>query len=118
MLQRIAYLFYQERLTLTADKVVLFTPNGIFSSYIDSVLPQMGEANPHIYTWRTFTESAGLYDRDIGADTSPEDLLAFERAVPTLEIGADDLADIRIDGELMLTATQAKSCLDKFAKFP
>ena len=118
MLQRIAYLFYQERSTLTADKVVLFTPNGVFSSYIDSVLPQMGEANPHIYTWRTFTESAGLTDRDTGADTSPEDLLAFERAVPSLEIGADDLTDIRIDGELMLTATQAKSCLDKFSKFP
>lgn len=54
MLQRIAYLLYRERETLSPDQVFLFTPNDVFESYIDTVLPSLGEANPQVRTWRSF----------------------------------------------------------------
>ena len=56
LLQRIAYLFYQERDRLEPRQVSLFTPNAVFGKYIDSVLPSLGESNPLVYTWRSFME--------------------------------------------------------------
>ncbi len=38
LLRRIAYLLYQQHTTLTADQVYLFTPNEMFSRYINTVL--------------------------------------------------------------------------------
>ena len=37
LLQRIAFLLYRERETLTPDQVWLFTPNRVFENYIDTV---------------------------------------------------------------------------------
>ena len=42
LLQRIAFLLYQERKTLDPSQVWLFSPNDVFESYIDTVLPSMG----------------------------------------------------------------------------
>ena len=50
LLQRIAYLFYHERDTLDASQVFLFTLNAVFKSYIDMVLPSLGEKNPQTFT--------------------------------------------------------------------
>ena len=44
-LQRIAYLMYRYRETLTANNMVLFSPNPLFSSYVSHVLPELGEVN-------------------------------------------------------------------------
>ncbi len=118
LLQRIAYLFYQERDRLSPRQVSLFTPNAVFSKYIDSVLPSLGESNPLVYTWRSFMESQELGGRDIGADTDPALMRKLEEAVPALEIGLDDLRDIRIDGTTLLSAKQLKSSLDKYADYP
>jgi len=46
VLQRIAYLLYQERVNLRAEEVVLFAPNPVFMNYISQVLPNLGEKNP------------------------------------------------------------------------
>lgn len=46
VLQRIAYLLYQERANLRAEEVVLFAPNPVFMNYISQVLPDLGEKNP------------------------------------------------------------------------
>lgn len=118
LLQRIAYLFYQERERLAPYQVSLFTPNAVFSKYIDSVLPSLGESNPLVYTWRTFMKSQELSGRDIGADSDPALLRALEEAVPTLEIGIDDLRDISVGGTVLLSAKQLKSALDKFDQYP
>ena len=59
LLQRIAYLLYQERKTLDPSQVWLFTPNDVFESYIDTVLPSMGESNPQTVTWRDFVAAQG-----------------------------------------------------------
>jgi DNA helicase-2/ATP-dependent DNA helicase PcrA len=43
-LQRIAYLLYKYRKTLSADNMILFSPNSLFSDYVSNVLPELGEA--------------------------------------------------------------------------
>lgn len=45
ILQRIAYLLYHARESLNADQILLFSPNLLFSHYIASVLPSLGERN-------------------------------------------------------------------------
>lgn len=54
LLQRIAYLFYQNRDTLKPEEVVLLSPNPVFSRYIAHVLPDLGEKNPPTLTWNEF----------------------------------------------------------------
>ncbi|MGG1571684.1 RNA polymerase recycling motor HelD [Fictibacillus sp. NRS-1165] len=44
-LQRVAYLLYRYRETLTANQIVLFSPNNVFNSYVSNVLPELGEEN-------------------------------------------------------------------------
>lgn len=56
-LQRIAYLMYRYRETLTADNVVLFSPNPLFSSYVSNVLPELGEANVKQTTFQEYLEA-------------------------------------------------------------
>ena len=118
LLQRIAYMFYQERENLRPEQVCLFTPNAVFEHYIDSVLPSLGETNPRVFTWRTFVESQGLGGRDAGANTDPEALRALERGLDTLQIEVQDVQDIRLDGEVLLKPGQIASALDKFSQFP
>lgn len=43
-LHRIAFLLYKIK-NLTADKVLIFSPNQIFTEYIANVLPELGEEN-------------------------------------------------------------------------
>ncbi|KRK63886.1 DNA helicase superfamily protein I [Companilactobacillus tucceti DSM 20183] len=45
ILQRIAFLLYRYRGTLTSSQVVMFSPNMLFNDYIQNVLPEMGEQN-------------------------------------------------------------------------
>ncbi|WP_062353890.1 RNA polymerase recycling motor HelD [Bacillus kwashiorkori] len=44
-LQRVAYLLYRYRERLTADNILLFSPNPMFNSYVGNVLPELGEDN-------------------------------------------------------------------------
>ena len=117
LLQRIAYMFYQERERLRPEQVTLFTPNAVFEHYIDSVLPSLGETNPRVFTWRTFMENEGLGGRDTGAQTDPEALRTLEQGVPSLSLDLQDLQDIRLDGETLLRASQIQSALNKFSQF-
>ncbi|WP_106495111.1 RNA polymerase recycling motor HelD [Lentibacillus sp. Marseille-P4043] len=56
-LQRIAYLMYRYRETLTPENVVLFSPNPLFSSYVSNVLPELGEANVKQTTFHEYLEA-------------------------------------------------------------
>lgn len=53
-LQRIAYLLYKYRETLTADQIILFSPNAMFNSYVSNVLPELGEENMHQVTFQEY----------------------------------------------------------------
>lgn len=116
MLQRIAYLFYNERKTLDPKQVFLFTPNQMFVRYIDTVLPTMGEANPQTVTWEGFMESLGLSERNSGATGDPGELEALEAAVAHMELEQADLREITLDGVKLLTVAQIKNAIDKFPR--
>jgi len=55
-LQRVAYLLYRYRGTLSSDQMVLFSPNPMFNSYVSSVLPELGEANMIQTTFQDYLE--------------------------------------------------------------
>lgn len=117
LLQRIAFLLYQERKTLDPSQVWLFSPNDVFESYIDTVLPSMGESNPQTVTWRDFVASQGAGERDPGLATTPETLRRMDAAARSLSLEEDDLREIRLDGETLLKASQVRSAVEKFAEF-
>lgn len=118
LLQRIAYLFYQQRETLSPDQVALFTPNSLFQHYIDQVLPTLGESNPQLLTWASFMAGLGLSERKSGESDSADTLAQLANALPTLVLTADDFADIRgADGTLLLKAAQAERAWGKFSQF-
>ena len=117
MLQRIAYLLYGERETLSASQVHLFGPNAVFEHYIDNVLPSMGESNPQVYTWRDFREAQGAGGRDLGEDTDPACLEKLESDISSLFLTADDLREIRCDGTVLLKVASVESAVAKFARF-
>ncbi|WP_256760908.1 RNA polymerase recycling motor HelD [Cohnella sp. WQ 127256] len=56
-LQRIAYLLYRFRETLSPDQIILFSPNPVFKGYISRVLPDLGEANMRQMTFRELIEA-------------------------------------------------------------
>ncbi|ANZ64192.1 hypothetical protein AYR62_08990 [Secundilactobacillus paracollinoides] len=56
MLQRVAYLLYQHRETLSPEDIYFFTPSLTFQHYISAVLPNLGETNPISLTWDQFIE--------------------------------------------------------------
>lgn len=53
-LQRIAYLLYKYRDQIKADQIILFSPNNMFSSYVSSVLPELGEENMQQVTFQEY----------------------------------------------------------------
>ena len=117
LLQRIAFLLYRERKTLNPDQVYLFTPNSVFEHYIDTVLPSMGESNPQVFTWRDFIASEGAGQRDTGEKTSPQKLTKLEQAISGLVLEPEDLREIRLDGVILLKASQVQGAVEKFARF-
>lgn len=117
LLQRIAFLLYRERKTLSPDQVYLFTPNNVFEHYIDTVLPSMGESNPQVFTWRDFIAEQGAGQRDTGEKTDPAQLRRLEAAMETLVIEPDDLREIRLDDVTLLKPSQVQGAVEKFARF-
>lgn len=57
-MQRAAYLLYRQRKHLDASQLILFSPNRLFSSYVSTVLPELGEEN---MTQKTF--GSYVYER-------------------------------------------------------
>ena len=118
LLQRIAFLFYRERENLRPDQVYLLTPNPVFGSYIDEVLPNMGESNPRLFTWHDFLEKMGLADHGMGTDTTADELRAIDAAVPGFRLRPEHFCEICEDGELLVKASQVRSAVEKFGHLP
>ena len=55
-LQRIAYILYKYRDILTADQIILFSPNSMFNSYVSNVLPELGEENMQQVTFQEYLD--------------------------------------------------------------
>ena len=118
MLQRIAWLLYQDRKTLDAQLIRLFTPSPLFSSYIADVLPGMGERNPRILTWDSLAASQGLDGRAAGGPESAEQMRRLEELVGAAHLEAGDLKPIRVGARTLVSANQIKSVLGKFKRIP
>lgn len=54
LLQRIAFLLYHNRKWLEAENVLLFSPNHLFSDYISTVLPSLGESGVPTQTFKSY----------------------------------------------------------------
>lgn len=117
LLQRIAYLLYQDRQNLDPRNVWLITPNPVFESYIANVLPDMGEGNPQTCTWAVFAERLGAGNRGLGGDDALDTLAVLDDVVAKLSLGDGDFADIRVEDEVVISAGQAKSAWNKYRKF-
>lgn len=113
MLQRIAYLLYQLREKLSPEQIYLFTPNEVFESYINMVLPSLGEKNPTTHTWRSFLADLGLGDHDADTRGSEENLERLESALPTLEFEEADFKAVTIDGTTFLKPAQIAKVIAK-----
>ncbi len=113
LLQRIAFLLYQERDTLRADQVMLLSPNDVFSSYIDQVLPSLGEANPQVFTWSAFLDQQGVGGRGEGRETTPGDLARIGVAIPTLKLVLRDFRALEQDDVTLLKPSQVLASVDK-----
>lgn len=119
LLQRIAYLFYQQRESLDPRQVFLITPNPVFRNYIDNVLPDMGERNPNILTWNEFAEGTIPPGRDFARfDTTFETLQRIDEAVEKLEFQDKDFRDIKSQGTLLISAQQIARAAAKFKRAP
>ncbi len=55
-LQRIAYLLYRFRGSIKSDNIMLFSPNPMFSHYVATVLPELGEDNMEQMTFQAYLE--------------------------------------------------------------
>lgn len=53
-LQRIAFLLYKYREVISADQIILFSPNSMFNSYVSNVLPELGEENMQQVTFQEY----------------------------------------------------------------
>lgn len=78
-LQRVAYLLYRYRDSLTPEQIVLFSPNPVFKGYISRVLPDLGEANMRQMTFRELIEAR------LGRRYEVEDLFAQTEALAEAE---------------------------------
>ncbi len=118
LLQRIAYLFYRHRDTLKPSDVFLITPNPVFQRYIENVLPEMGESNPSSITFEALMCGLGLGSRDLGREVSADALRAIDEQLPGFALRQGDFADIRIEGEAVITAAQAHGAWCKLKNLP
>jgi DNA helicase-2/ATP-dependent DNA helicase PcrA len=55
-LQRIAYLMYKHRHSLSPDHMLLFSPNPLFKHYVSNVLPELGETSVQQTTLSEYLE--------------------------------------------------------------
>ena len=119
LMQRIAYLFYQQRESLDPSEVFLITPNPVFERYIEGVLPDLGERNPECLTWDEFMR--GLMPPERSGGQAPASLDAFERideACATFSFDQHDFKEIHCNGERLVTVGQILQVAAKFRNIP
>ena len=80
-LHRVAYLLYHRRKQLSANQILILSPNPVFSEYISHILPELGEENIlemtlDLYAYRELKKYKDTEDRYVYLErllTLPED---------------------------------------------
>ena len=118
LLQRITYLYYQERDRLDANEVYLITPNPVFGHYIEGVLPDLGERNPRTVTWNEFAEAL-LEGRGCGSmDVPLENFRRIDEVTASFEFEPEDFSDITVSGTRLISARQIAQLSEKYSNAP
>ncbi|MDC3414363.1 RNA polymerase recycling motor HelD [Terrihalobacillus insolitus] len=107
-LQRVAYLLYRYRETITAENVLLFSPNPLFNSYVATVLPELGEENMRQGT---------LYDylhHRLGSQLRIES--PFDQMEYFLTAKKDDHYQSRIEGVTYKAGLSYRKLIDQFVQ--
>lgn len=107
-LQRVAYLLYRHRKTLSAQNIMLFSPNPLFNSYVSTVLPELGEEN---MVQSTFLEYLG---NRIGKGIVLED--SFDQLEYLLNCGENKEYQTRITGIQFKSSLDFKKILDTYIR--
>ncbi len=117
LLQRIAYLFYHRRADLDPREVFLITPNPVFRSYIDAVLPDMGERNPNLVTWEELMGELLPAGHSLGgANESVDALRRIDEALADFEFDPNDYQDITVEEVRVASVPQIRSIRKKHAR--
>ncbi|MFI8711423.1 RNA polymerase recycling motor HelD [Brevibacillus brevis] len=106
-LQRIAYLLYRYRKTLTAEQIVLFSPNSLFNSYVSTVLPELGEENMQQTTFQEYAEHR------LGDDFQLENPL--EQMEYVLTASDQSGYEARLEGIRFKSSSLFLQAMDKYA---
>ncbi|MHC5375291.1 HelD family protein [Enterococcus sp. LJL120] len=69
VMQRIAYLLYRKRESITADDLLILSPNRQFIDYIAEVLPALGERNPRNLTLLQFVDDLLPQNQSLETET-------------------------------------------------
>jgi DNA helicase II / ATP-dependent DNA helicase PcrA len=107
-LQRVAYLLYRHRKTLSSQNIMLFSPNPLFNSYVSTVLPELGEENMQ---QTTFLEYLGSR---IGKGLDLED--SFTQLEYLLNSEETKEYETRVKGIRLKSSIQFKELLDDYIR--
>lgn len=119
LMQRIAYLFYQQRESLDPSEVFLITPNPVFERYIAGVLPDLGERNPECLTWDEFLQGLMPPERTGGqAPASLDTLKRIDEACASFAFDQHDFKEIHCNGQRLVTVAQIHQVAAKFKNIP
>ncbi len=105
-LQRVAYLLYRYRGMLSADQIVLFSPNPMFNSYVATVLPELGEQNMQQTTYQQYLEHR------IGGTYDLED--SYTQIEYTLAAVSEPNYDIRMEGIVFKAGVSFMHLIDQY----
>lgn len=108
-LQRVAYLLYRYQGKISADNIMLFSPNALFNSYVASVLPDLGEENMQQLTFQEYTE------KRLGHLFNIEH--PFEQMEYILTCQDDSHYAARMEGIRYKASIEFKQILDEYIKF-
>ncbi|MBD2869510.1 RNA polymerase recycling motor HelD [Paenibacillus arenilitoris] len=106
-LQRVAYLLYRYRGILTAEQIVLFSPNPMFNSYVATVLPELGEQNMQQTTYQQYLEHR------LGRTFSLED--PYTQMEYTLSAAGEDGYGTRISSITYKSGLPFLNVIDRYA---
>jgi DNA helicase-2/ATP-dependent DNA helicase PcrA len=107
-LQRVAYLLYKHRNRITADRIVLFSPNPMFNSYVSTVLPELGEENMQQTTFQEYLEFG------IGRDLKLED--PFDQIEYVLTACSEEGYEARLKGMEYKASAAFLRALQRYAE--
>ncbi|HET7658063.1 MAG TPA: RNA polymerase recycling motor HelD [Bacillales bacterium] len=105
-LQRVAYLLYANRETLSAENMLLFSPNPLFNSYVATVLPELGEENMRQTTYNEYIEER------LGEHFRIED--PFEQMETFLTNGTEKSDSIRLESVQYKASLAFKGLIDNY----